>query len=217
MNNSGYVCGACGAPLPAGATQCPSCGAPVIIPPSPQPAPVKKKKGKGCLIALAVVLAVLIILTAVIVLLWKKISQSDFYLILTNEGFSGIISEYFQEYDDEDTRDYAAEIFEERKWQDSEYTRLLPEPQFGTSYNERITAGAFTADISGAEYSQVAEYIASVKSAGFVNNVTENDMPDAGIYVYEAEKENGDSVKITFLSGAFTLKLRIRSVDTGTP
>ena len=113
----------------------------------------------------------------------------------------------FEDYDPEEGRDDDPDtpnILTE--WSDSELGRQVPKPPFtGGFITESSENIAFT--VTGVSMDAVEAYVRSLKSAGFLRNLQENEQSVAGItiYSYTASNDQGIWVNLALTAGTLTM------------
>ncbi len=76
-------------------------------------------------------------------------------------------------------------------WPDNAFTRLIPKPPFDM-VGVAITGNEFGATFQGSSMDEVKAYAASVKAAGFDQEVSEEDFSGQGYNLYTFEGYNAD-------------------------
>ncbi len=130
--------------------------------------------------------------------------DADAYQKEIDEMLQGI--EGFEDYDPESGDDDpdAPSILTE--WPDSELGRQVPKPPFeGGFITESSENIAFT--VTGVSMDAVEAYVRSLKSAGFLRNLQENEQSVAGItiYSYTASNDQGIWVNLALTAGTLTM------------
>ncbi len=133
--------------------------------------------------------------------------DADAYQKEIDEMLQGM--EGFEDYDPDDYVPDDPDVPElTNKWPSGGLASSVPEPPFSDAM---IYAGEDSVSLtkSGVSSAEVKAYVQTLKNAGFVNNVNENDQNIAGLSIYSFYAENGKgcAVNLSFTAGTLSFSV----------